>query len=144
MDGAIRAPIMLRMVDFPHPDGPTIATNSWSRTSNETPETAGTSRGPWVKVLERSRRAMRTRWEVTMTTGRTHLDEQVIHRHPPAREGGLGLRDLAAVIDGRGVWRCRAVDLDHVLAEQVDVPDDQAPRGEVVAALARHRHLGLG
>ena len=51
---------MLRMVDFPQPEGPTSATNSLSRMSKETCETAGTSRGPWMKVFERSRMLMRT------------------------------------------------------------------------------------
>lgn len=52
---------MLRMVDFPQPDGPTMATNSRSCTSKETGETAGTSRGPCPKVFERPRIETRTR-----------------------------------------------------------------------------------
>src|SRR5258705_1957837 len=57
----MRPPIMLRMVDLPQPDGPTMATNSRSWTSKETGETAGTSRGPWVKGFARSRMDTRTR-----------------------------------------------------------------------------------
>src|SRR5262252_2118098 len=60
-DGAISAPIMLRMVDFPRPEGPTIATNSLSPTSKETWDTAATSRGPPANVLETSRIEMRIR-----------------------------------------------------------------------------------
>jgi hypothetical protein len=61
--GATSAPIMLRMMDLPHPEGPTRATNSWSMTSKDTADTAGTSRAPWPKVLARSRMEMRTRAE---------------------------------------------------------------------------------
>ncbi len=42
---------MLRMVDLPQPDGPTMATNSRSWTSKETGETAGTSRGALAEGL---------------------------------------------------------------------------------------------
>jgi len=52
---------MLRIVDLPHPEGPTMATNSLSEMSKETRETAGTSRGPCAKVFEMSRIEMRTR-----------------------------------------------------------------------------------
>src|SRR5258705_12505724 len=57
----MRPPIMLRMVDLPQPDGPTMATNSRSWTSKETGETAGTSRGAWGKVFARYPMGTRTR-----------------------------------------------------------------------------------
>src|SRR5438552_9084434 len=52
---------MLRIVDLPHPDGPTIATNSLSATSNDTSWTASTPRAPSRNVFARCRTMMRGR-----------------------------------------------------------------------------------
>ena len=52
---------MLRIVDLPQPDGPTIATNSSSPISNETSLTASTVRAASRKVFARSRTTMRGR-----------------------------------------------------------------------------------
>src|SRR5882672_130616 len=79
----MRPPGMLRMVDLPQPDGPTMATNSRSWTSKETGETAGTSRGPWVKVFARSRMETRTRGVTPgglLVLGLRLLDEAHVHR----------------------------------------------------------------
>ncbi len=51
---------MFRRVDLPQPDGPTRATNSLSKISNETASTAGTARAPSANVFDTSRIAIRT------------------------------------------------------------------------------------
>src|SRR5262245_40435694 len=53
---------MLSIVDLPHPEGPTMATNSPSWISKEAPWTAATSRPPSRNVLVRSRTMMRERF----------------------------------------------------------------------------------
>src|SRR4029453_9850431 len=53
---------MLRMVDLPQPEGPTMATNSPSRISKDAPWTAATSRPPSRNVLVSSRTTMRERF----------------------------------------------------------------------------------
>ncbi len=60
-EGSTRPAIMLRIVDLPQPDGPTIATNSSSPISNETSLTASTVRAASRKVFARSRTTMRGR-----------------------------------------------------------------------------------
>jgi len=60
-EGSTRPAIMLRIVDLPQPDGPTIATNSSSPISNETSLTASTVRAASRNVFARSRTTMRGR-----------------------------------------------------------------------------------
>ena len=52
---------MLRMVDLPQPEGPTMATNSAARISTLTSRTAATSRPPSRNVLASSRMTIRAR-----------------------------------------------------------------------------------
>src|SRR4029450_12729517 len=53
---------MLRMVDLPQPEGPTMATNSPSRISKDAPWTAATSRPSSRNVLVSSWTTMRERF----------------------------------------------------------------------------------
>src|SRR5262245_20907184 len=114
LEGAMRAPIMLRMVDLPHPDGPTRATNSLSRMSKETRETAETSRAPWANVFERSRMLMRTRPPTSaLELGLRLLDE--------AHVDGLGVGNR--LVDGEGDPHLHAAVVVLLLDGEIPVED---------------------
>src|SRR5580704_1325151 len=121
---------MLRMVDLPQPEGPTMATNSRSWTSKETSETAGTSRGPWPKVFERLRIETRTRGA---TTGRLLvLRLRLLHE---AHVDRLRVRDRLVDRQGHPHFHPALV----VLLLDDEVPVEDRP---VVAHRLEH-HLAL-
>ena len=71
--------------------------------------------------------------------------KKIIHRHRPTGNGGLGGGDLPAPVDGCGMVSVAiAVDADHVVAQQVHVPNDERAGSEVIGALGEHLALGGG
>jgi hypothetical protein len=68
--------------------------------------------------------------------------EEIVHRHRPSRHGRFGVRDLPASVYPRRLRSARAIDANHLLAQQIDIPDDLRASGEVVGAFDRDLLLG--
>src|SRR5439155_6002155 len=62
---------------------------------------------------------------VDCVRNRSFDEEQVVDFEGPLWHRGLGFRDLAATIDGRILWVARSVNANAVIAQHVDVPDDE-------------------
>src|SRR5678816_2647319 len=105
---------MLRMVDLPHPEGPTRATNSPSWISKDAPWTAATSRPSSRNVLVSSRTMMRERF----TRSGLVLGLGLLHE---GHVDGLGVRD--GLVKCQGDPHLRAVVVVLLLDEEVPVED---------------------
>src|SRR5437867_1495906 len=131
-DGRVRPAITRSRVDFPHPDGPTIQTNSLSRTARSNRSMATTL-------------PPRRRWKVTVTSLIVSLAAKaVIARRCAPKQSPTPRRSLRCArddeLDLRRPWQQRPVHpLKDEIERQAQQSDDKQPNEDPVRVQPAHR-----
>src|SRR5206468_9320567 len=139
--GASRPAISPSSVDFPLPDGPTIATNSPRATSSVSGWRMVNGSLPLMTVLETSRRLITCRLALALSDDRLQNRPHVVRDHSRAVSRGMNavalIERLAAGDAGEQEWNERNV----VLARERRIHPAEL-HGVIAAEIRRRLHSG--
>src|SRR5262245_34658645 len=72
-----------------------------------------------------------------LTPGGRWSAKKLVHRHVPPRHSRFGVCNLPSPVESWLIGVAGTIDLDHIRAEQIDVPHHEGAGSEIVGTLLR-------